>query len=212
MTPNPDAIAALLIANVPRDLVMGVEDAFAAGALEAHSMTKGVSKKQRKIALGYMRHIQMNERFSDLLEAADAELVPLQGNRVIVGKAGMCKFSRLNMTTTNWNHASRSTIRRELSEANQAMSELVQPSLFDAQPVNGGTFFFIARFSGSLHHHPETPLQIYIAVPTPKMDGWIFREPLNQFLDRYDAAPQQIDNATVKLKTGLIELGEQEEP
>lgn len=35
MTPNPDAIAALLITNVSRDLVMGVEDAFAAGAVQS---------------------------------------------------------------------------------------------------------------------------------------------------------------------------------
>lgn len=210
MSLNPDAIAALLIAEVPRDLVMGVEDAFAAGALQAHAMTKDV-RKQRKVALGYMRHIEMNERFSDLLEAANAELVPVQGNRVIVGKAGMLKFTRLNMTTTNWNHASRSTIRRELADANQAMSELAQLSLFESQKVEGGTFFFVARFSGSLHHQPEKPLQNYIAVPTPKMDGWLFREPLAQFLERYDAPPKQIDNATVTLKTSLIEHGEQEE-
>lgn len=211
MTLTPEAIAALLIANVSRDLVMGVEDAFAAGALQAFGLTKEVSKKQRKTALGYMRHIQMNERFSDLLEASDAELISSQGNRVIVGVAGMFKFARLNMNTTNWNRPTRSTIRRELAEANEAMSQLVQPSLFGPQDVTSGVFFFVARFSGSLHHHPEKPLQIYIAVPNPKMDGWLFREPLSQFLDRYEAAPKQADNATVKLKAGLFELGGQEE-
>lgn len=211
MTPNPDAIAALLIANVPRDLVMGVEDAFGAGALQAYALTKEVSNKQRKIALGYMRHIQMNERFSDLLEASNAELVSSQGNRVIVGMAGMFKFARLNMSTTNWNRTTRSTIRRELAEANEAMSQLIQPSLFGPQDVTSGAFFFVARFSGSLHHQPEKALQVYIAVPNPKMDGWLFREPLSQFLDRYEAAPKQADNATVKLKAGLIELGGKEE-
>jgi hypothetical protein len=211
MSPNPEAIAALLIANVPRDLVMGVEDAFAAGALQAFGLTKDVSKKQRKTALGYMRHIQMNERFSDLLEASNAELISSQGNRVIVGVAGMFKFARLNMSTTNWNRPTRSTIRRELAEANEAMSQLVQPSLFEPLDVNSGAFFFVAGFSGSLHHYPEKPLQVYIAVPNPKMDGWLFRETLSQFLDRYDAAPKQADNATVKLKTSFVELGGQEE-
>ncbi|MCU1754697.1 hypothetical protein [Pseudomonas helleri] len=76
------------------------------------------------------------------------------------------------MNTTNWNHASRSTIRRELAEANQAMSELAQLSLFGSQKVEGGAFFFVSRFSGSLSHQPEKPLQIYIAVPTPKMVGF----------------------------------------
>jgi len=145
MSPNPEAIAALLIANVPRDLVMGVEDAFAAGALQAFGLTKDVSKKQRKTALGYMRHIQMNERFSDLLEASNAELISSQGNRVIVGVAGMFKFARLNMSTTNWNRPTRSTIRRELAEANEAMSQLVQPSLFEPLDVTSGAFFLRRR-------------------------------------------------------------------
>lgn len=210
MTPNPEAIAAMLITNVPRDLVMGVEDAFTAGALQAFGLTKDV-RKQRKTALGYMRHIQMNERFSDLLEASSAELISSQGNRVIVGVAGMFKFARLNMNTTNWNRPSRSITRRELAEANEAMSQLVQPSLFEPQDVTSGTFFFVARFSGSLHHHPEKPLQVYIAVPNPKMDGWLFREPLSHFLDRYEAVPKQADNAKVKLKAGFIELGGQKE-
>lgn len=210
MTLTPEAIAAVLIANVSRDLVMGVEDAFAAGALQAYGVTKEVSK-QRKTALGQMRHILMNERFSDLLEASNAELISPQGNRVIVGQAGIFKFARLNMSTTNWNRPTRSIIRRELAEANEAMSQLVQPSLFGPQGVTSGTLFFVARFSGSLHHYPEKPLQVYIAVPNPKMDGWLFREPLSQFLDRYEAAPKQPDNATVKLKPGVIELGGQEE-
>lgn len=210
MTPSPEAIAAMLITHVPRDLVMGVEDAFTAGALRAFGLTKDV-RKQRKTALGYMRHIQMNERFSDLLEASNAELMSSQGNRIIVGVAGMFKFARLNMNTTNWSRPNRSTTRRELAEANEAMSQLVQPSLFGPQDVTSGTFFFVARFSGSLHHHPEKPLQIYIAVPNPKMDGWLFREPLSQFLDRYEVAPKQLDNAKVKLKAGLIELGGQKE-
>jgi len=52
MSPNPEAIAALLIANVPRDLVMGVEDAFAAGALQAFGLTKDVSKKAAENCAG----------------------------------------------------------------------------------------------------------------------------------------------------------------
>lgn len=207
MTHKLDAIADLLIAHVPRDLVMGVEDAFDAGALLAHLATKDLDKKHRKNALGQMRHFHMNERFSESLQAAGAENVPLRGNGVVVGQAGMLKFSRVNMSTTAWNNASRSTIRRELSKANQAMTQLVQPSLFGPQEITSGTFFFVARFSGSLQHQPEKALEIYIAVPDAKMEGWLFREPLSLFLKRYDRAPKQVDKATPKLKTGVIELG-----
>lgn len=206
MTFKPDAIAALIIAHVPRNLMMGVEDAFDAGALLAHHATKDLDKKHRKNALGQMRHFHMNERFSESLQAAGAEHVPLKGNGVVVGQAGMFKFSRLNMSTTAWNNASRSTIRRELAKANQAMTQLLQPSLFGPQDITTGTFFFVARFSGSLVHQPEKALEIYIAVPDSKMEGWLFREPLHLFLERYDRAPKQIDNAQPKLKARVIEI------
>ena len=139
-----EAIADLLVANLPRDLVMGVEDAFDAGAFRANSATKDFDKKHRKNALGVMRHFHMNELFSEALQAAGVEVVPLKGNGVVVGKAGMFKFSRVNMSSTVWNNCKRSAKRRELAEANQAMKQLVQPSLFAPDAITSGTFFFVA--------------------------------------------------------------------
>ncbi|MHC8378387.1 hypothetical protein ACYZT3_21000 [Pseudomonas sp. MDT1-16] len=206
-----DAIADLLVANIPRDLVMGIEDAFDAGAYRANNATKDFDKKHRKNALGVMRHFHMNELFSEALQAAGVEIVPLKGNGVVIGKAGMFKFSRVNMSSAVWNNCKRSAKRRELAEANQAMTQLVQPSLFAPEEITSGTFFFIACFSGSLSVQPEKPLQIYIAVPEEKMQGWLFREPLNQFLARYDAAPQQIDLAKPKLKAHQLDIERQPE-
>ncbi|OBY90997.1 hypothetical protein A6723_020515 [Pseudomonas sp. AU11447] len=203
------SIPDLLIANVPRDLVMGVEDAFDAGAMRAYLATKDLSKKHRKNALGQMRHFHMNELFSEALLAAGAEHAPLQGNGVVVGQAGMFKFSRVNMSSTVWNNAKRSSIRRKLSEANQAMTHLVQPSLFTPETITTGTFFFVACFSGSLHHQPEQPIQVFIAVPDAKMEGWLFREPLKQFLARYDEVPPQVDRVTPTLKSGALKTGQQ---
>lgn len=203
------SIPDLIIANVPRDLVMGIEDAFDAGAMRAYNATKDLDKKHRKNALGQMRHFHMNELFSEALQVAGAEYAPLKGNGVVVGQAGMFKFSRVNMSSAVWNNCKRSTIRRKLAEANQAMTQLVQPSLFAPQVITSGTFFFVACFSGSLSLQPECPLEIHIAVPDAKMEGWLFREPLKQFLARYDEAPQQIDLATPKLKAGVLDAGRQ---
>lgn len=204
------SIADMLIANVPRDLVMGIEDACDAGALRAHLATKDMNGKHRKNALGQMRHFHMNEMFSEALQVADAEHIPLKGNGVVVGQAGMFKFSRVNMSSKIWNNCKRSAIRRQLAEANQNMAQLVQPSLFAPAEIISGTFFFVACFSGSLHIQPEKPLEIHIAVPDAQLEGWLFREPLKKFLSRYDEAPQlQVDLAVPKLKVGIIETGQQ---
>ncbi|PSS59208.1 hypothetical protein [Pseudomonas sp. BBP2017] len=207
-TRNP-SIADLLIAHVPRNLVMGVEDACVAGALLAHLKTKDMDSKHRKNALGQMRAFHMNEMFSQALVAADAEHTPLKGNGVVVGQAGMFKFCRVNMSSKLWNNCKRSAVRRQLAEANQGMTQIVQPSLFAPQDITSGTFFFVACFSGSLNIQPEKPLEIHIAVPDPQMGGWLFREPLLKFLARYDEAPQhQVDLAVPKLKVGIIETGQ----
>ncbi|CRM19645.1 hypothetical protein [Pseudomonas sp. 24 E 13] len=201
------SIPELLIRHIPRNIVMGAEDAFEAGALRAYLDTKDMDKNHRKNALGQMRAFRMNESFEQMLLAADAVHTPLKGNGVVLGHAGIFKFGRVNMSATLWNNVKRGATRRQLAEANQAMTQLVQPSLFAPEPITSGTFFFVSCFSGSLTNQPEAPLEIHIAVPDAEMKGWLFREPLSKFLARYDAAPEQVDNAKPKLKTGVLETG-----
>ena len=200
-------IPELLINHVPRNLVMGAEDAFEVGALRAYSATKDMDDNHRKNALGQMRAFHMNESFEEVLRAADAVHTPLRGNGVVLGHAGIFKFGRVNMSSTLWNNIRRGAIRRQLAEANQAMTQLIQPSLFAPEPITSGTFFFVACFTGSLINQPERPVEIHIAVPDAEMKGWLFREPLSKFLARYDVAPQQVDKAKPKLKTGVLETG-----
>lgn len=204
MIPNPShSIPDLIMANVPRDLLMGIEDALDAGAMRAFLATKDLAHGHRKNALGQMRHFHMNELFNEALMAAGAEMVPLRGNGVVVGKSGLFKLSRLNISEAAWNNSSRSITRRKLAEDNEAMAHLLQPSLFGPVDVNSGALFIVACFSGSLSLSPEKPLRIYIAVPDESMQGWLFREPLDRFIARYDEAPKQKDLAQPKLKTKL---------
>ncbi|WP_449431798.1 hypothetical protein [Pseudomonas putida] len=200
-------IPELLIQHVPRNLAMGIEDAFEAGALRAYLDTKDMDDNHRKNALGQMRAFRMNESFEETLRASESVHTPLKGNGVVLGHAGIFKFGRVNMCSTLWNNIRRGAIRRQLAEANQAMTQLIQPSLFAPEPITSGTFFFVACFSGSLTHLPEAPLEIHIAVPDAKMKGWLFREPLSKFLARYDEVSEQVDNAKPKLKTGVLETG-----
>lgn len=210
MTPNPShSIPDLIKSNVSRDLLMGIEDAMGAGAMRAFLATKDLATGHRKNALGQMRHFHMNELFNEALLAAGAEMVQLKGNGVVVGQSGLFKLSRLNISEKAWNNSNRSVTRRKLAEDNQDIAHLLQPSLFGPVDVNSGTLFIVACFSGSLSHQPEKPVRIYVAVPDEYMEGWLFREPLDLFLARYDEVPKQADLAQPKLKTKLLDKKQQ---
>jgi hypothetical protein len=89
-----------------------------------------------------------------------------------------------------------------MSYANKAIEPLVQPELFDQYTAPADAVaFFVACFSGSLHIQPESPVSIQIAVPDREMRGWLFKEPLIAFLQRYEQKPAaQDDLAKPKLK------------
>src|SRR3546814_19936311 len=65
--------------------------------------------------------------------------------------------------------------------------------------------FVVACFAGSLHSQPDTPVSIEIAVPDRHMQGWLFREPIDAFIKRYDQQPTagQDDLAVPKLKKNI---------
>jgi hypothetical protein len=89
-----------------------------------------------------------------------------------------------------------------MSYANKAIEPLVQPELFDEYTSpSDAVAFFVACFSGSLHIQPDSPVSIQIAVPDREMRGWLFKEALNAFLQRYEQKPVlQDDLAKPKLK------------
>jgi hypothetical protein len=92
-----------------------------------------------------------------------------------------------------------------MSQANRAIEPLVQPELFSRyEPPSDAVAFFVACFSGNLHNQPESPVSIQIAVPDRHMRGWLFREPLEAFVKRYDQMPLgQHDLAVPKLKRNI---------
>lgn len=208
-------VAELLLNHVPRDLIMGIEDALVAGAKRGYDATKQIRDGHRATALGQMRHIHMNEAFSDALEAAGASPTPIRGNAVVVGKAGIFTLSRFNISAGIWYNGRRSRTRRAMAYANRAIEPLVQPGLFETpglfgntSDISAGTAFFVACFSGSLKQQPDAPLSVDIAVPDPEMIGWLFREPLAVFAKRYEVVVQQLDAAVPVLKSGMLQRRE----
>jgi hypothetical protein len=200
-----DSIPALLVRNLPRELVMGVEDAFNMGALRAYEASRAMADGHLAHALGQQRHFEMNEAFHKALLAADVQPSPIRGNDLVTGRAGIFTLGRFNIPTGVWINGRRSHTRRQMALANKALVPLVQPSLFEqySRPSNA-VAFFVACFSGSTRVHPHGPVSISIAVPDDEMRGWLFREPLSAFLQRYEpvVGDSQIDLAKPKLKKG----------
>lgn len=209
MSADRGTIPNLLIRNIPRDLVMGVEDALNAGAKRAFERAHDAHQGHRASVLGQLRHFHMNEDYQQSLAVAGASPTPIRGNAVVVGRAGIVALGRFNISAGIWNTARRSSTRQQMALANLSIEPLVQPTLFDAGlPVTEVTAFFVASFSRT---YPENPISIDIAVPDSSMTGWLFREPLSQFLARYDAATQQADIAIPKLKPQVGKKTDQNE-
>lgn len=195
-----DTIPALLMGNIPRDLVMAVEDALAAGAERARSLVKGTDSGHLANALGQQRHFKMAESFHRALLVGNASPTPIKGNNLVTGQSGVFTLARFNIKQGFWLNGRRSQTRRQMSLANEAMESLVQPGLFTthATPTNA-VVFFVACFSGA-----DSTASVQIAVPDHEMKGWLFREPLKVFLERYEVpASVQDDLVVPTLKKGI---------
>jgi hypothetical protein len=205
-------IPELLLKNIPRELILAVEEGLEAGAVRAYTAAKNSHEGHIRNVLGQARHFWMNEAYSQSLESVGASPSPIKGNSIVIGSAGIVRLGRFNTLSGPWNSIKRTASRRIMAQANLAIEPLAQPNLFDMNlPVVSVTAFFVAVFSGSLQHSPERPISIDIAVPDSSMRDWLFREPIFQFLARYNQSNAQRDGAVPQLKTSIITMSEKVE-
>lgn len=204
--PNQDTIHDLLVRNIPRALVMGLEEAKLVGAQRAYAKARGMDEGHLASVIGQMRHFHMNESFHRALAVADASPSPLLGNQIVSGRAGIFTLARFNTKCGVWNSGRRSETRKQMSQANSAIEPLLQPELFSGYvEPSQAVVFIVACFAGSLHSQPDTPVSIEVAVPDRHMQGWLFRESIDAFIRRYDQQPKagQDDLAVPKLKKNI---------
>ena len=203
--PTTDTIPGLLLRNLSREIVMGVEDALVVGARRAYAAAHGMDDGHLPHVVGQLRHFHMNESFQRALAVSGASPTPILGNGVVMGRAGIFTLARFNTSNRTWINGRRSHTRRLISMKNMAIEPLAQPDLFaDYSPASDAVAFFVSGFSGSLHLQPESPLSIHIAVPDRNMRRWLFAEPVDAFLKRYDQEPAaQVDLAIPKLKRNI---------
>ena len=195
-----DSIPSLLTKNIPRDLVLAVEDALFAGAKKAYNSVQDVERGHRNSALGQMRHFQMNQAFHLALKLGGASPTLLRANEIVKGQTGIFTLGRFNIRNGFWENGRRSKTRRKLSELNKIISRVVMPDMFSDYEIPAEAIvFFVACFPAG---NCDAPGSIELAVPDQDMHGWLFREPLNVFLKRYDEMPtsNQQDLALPKLK------------
>lgn len=182
-----ETIPALLVKNLTRELVLGVEEALFVGAQRAYAAGCGMDEGHLPHAIGQLRHFQMNEAFQRALVAANASPSPIRGNGIVTGRSGVLTVARFNIPEGFWVNGRRSHTRRQMSFANRAIEPLVHPELFDTyQAPIDAVVFFVACFSGSLSVQPESPVSIQIGVPDRDMRSWLFREPVSEFAKRFD--------------------------
>lgn len=204
--PAEKTIPDLLTRNIPREIIMGIEEALVVGAQRAYVAARGMDDGHLPSVVGQLRHFHMNESFQRALAVNDASPSPIRGNAIVTGQAGVFTLARFNIKEGLWVNGRRSQTRRQMSMANKAIEPLVQPELFAGYvPPSEAVAFFVACFSGSLHVQPESPVSIQVAVPDRYMQGWLFREPIDAFAKRYDQKPvsQQDDLAMPKLKKNI---------
>lgn len=200
--PQKDSIPDLLLRNIPRELIMAVDEALEVGARRAYAASQGMDKGHLPHVMGQLRHFHMNESFHRALAMGGTSPTAIRGNSIVSGCSGLFKLARFNIPEGFWINGRRSHTRRQMAYANRAIEPLVQPDLFDrfVEPSEA-VAFFVACFSGSLLTQPEAPLSVQIAVPDREMRGWLFRESVSAFVQRYEQKPvSQDDLAIPKLK------------
>jgi hypothetical protein len=95
--PTKDTIPGLLLRSIPRELVLGVEDALNAGAARAYTAAKGMDEGHLPHVVGQLRHFNMNEAFYRALAAAEATPTAIQGNGLVTGRTGVFTLARFNI-------------------------------------------------------------------------------------------------------------------
>ncbi|MGN5221454.1 hypothetical protein [Aeromonas veronii] len=198
-------IADLLLKSLPRDLVLGLQDAVYVAAERASKAAMASDPGHRATVLGTQRHWHSNELFHEVFEANGCNPQKLRGNKIVEGRSGIFTILRENYCSNKWNKFFKSQQKKIRISENKRIQQLVQPDLFDEDgSVTNATVFILCCYSGSLQQQPESPVAIYVTVPSADGKSFLFHEPIGLFLSRYEVAPQQEDKAVVTLKAGVI--------
>lgn len=198
-----EKIGRLLSSNVPKDFWLHVEARYLGALDAARQFGAKAAAGHRASVTGTLRHFQLNEAFAEAFADAGLEYVPVRGNRIVTGAAGVVTMARVHLNKGPWDNSKRSSGKRKLCERNVVVKQLVQPDFLVVEPeaVQHVTVFLVSVGDGS----PEEPAEFFVAVPDEEMDlrNPLFLEPLGVFLHRYAVQDVPADVAHPRLKPGI---------
>jgi hypothetical protein len=195
----------LIVEQIPRDLVMALEDAYRSGDERGRMSASEFAAGHRPSAAGSGKHFHINEAFHEALQAHGAEPTPLRGTQIVVGRVGIFHIARLNVPGHKWVSLRRSAMRERLAEFNRSIQHhYVQRSLLDEDmpPPVGGTIFVLGVMDGQDANGVAQLTQVMITLPAPDMKSWLYKKSVAELLDVYDRPETvvQADNVKPRLK------------
>lgn len=202
---NPEQLERLIVEQIPRDVIMALEDAYKSGDERGRMVASEFAKGHRPSAAGSAKHFHINETFHEALVAHGAEPTPLRGTRVVVGRVGIFNVLRLNVPGHKWFKLDRSATRKRLAQLNRSIQHhYIQPSLLDEEvplPASG-TIFVLGVMDGQDSNGVTQLTQVMIALPAPDMQRWLYKKSVAELLDVYDSPETvvQPDNVRPQLK------------
>ena len=197
-----NAIPDTLVSNIPHRFLLIVEEHILVASQRALQSAGGIEAELLPYSLGYQRYIHVQQGIHRAFNIVGAHVSALSGNSILVGRLGSVIINHFNTTRSLLDNGRRSTQRRLLARVNREPELLMQSDLFhEYQGFSEIVICIIVCYAKSPQIHSEAPLDIYIAVPNQDMDGWLFKESLRKFLQRYNqSSATQPDHAKPKIK------------
>lgn len=201
---GPEKIAELLLADVPKDLLLEVQARFEGAMKRAAELGRSAASGHKSHVIGVNRHFLLNEAFDGALTEFGIPHSPVKGNAIVVGRVGRVNMARLHRGGGEWDNCGRSAGKRKLAKINAPVGRWLQPDMLDNQEITVSevTAFMISEHNGQV----DSETQIYIVVTDENFDlkNPLFKEDVAMFLQRYERAEPIVDKAHPTLKVGVI--------
>jgi hypothetical protein len=174
--PNQETIHDLLVRNIPRGLVMGLEEAMLVGAQRAYAAARGMDDGHLPSVVGQLRHFHMNESFHRALDCRGrvSFTAARQPDRHRPGRdldLGTAQYQGRGLEQ----RAAQSQPENRCPWRTRPSSRWFNPGLFSGYvEPSQAVVFIVACFAGSLRSQPDTPVSIEIAVPDRQDAGLAF--------------------------------------
>lgn len=204
---KPDDLACrplvgVLMRALTRDDLLRIEEALLVGVQRADLEASGRDEGHLLSVRGQLRHFHQNELFHQALVMSGAQPSPLRGASLVVGGKAGVTIARMSAKDGPWIRSGhQSKLRTQLARINQHAQQLLQPDLFETETrePSSMTAFFVTVCGAE-------GVRIELAVPDPAMKGWLFREPVGEFVMRYaqTSAQGQTDLAKPTLKRQVL--------